>query len=285
MKHKAITVTACDSHSEHRFPAPASWRKYVVNHCLEFACDCAFNFEYFLVCPSYYYSIIYTVSLLLLLWLCVSDHEFSQHHASFHVHVYFHVISGIKVWLIDWLIDLLTDWLTDWLTGWLAGWLAGWLTDWLTDWVTDWLIDWLTDWLIGWVLLTAWLADWRHLPCLTRRVQQRRYKQERKRQRRDQGASNPPYAKQNNYAPLPFRNHAFNEHEESGYGMARRPRGDRESRPFSKPTNQRQRARQVPTAPSEVCRLYQNALKKKRQNTSNISTKTPFWATTGLLIH
>ena len=23
-------------HSEHRFPAPASWRKYVVNHCLEF---------------------------------------------------------------------------------------------------------------------------------------------------------------------------------------------------------------------------------------------------------
>ena len=25
------------AHSEHRFPAPASWRKYVVNHCLEFA--------------------------------------------------------------------------------------------------------------------------------------------------------------------------------------------------------------------------------------------------------
>ena len=28
------------SHSEHRFPAPASWRKYVVNHCLEFGLQC-----------------------------------------------------------------------------------------------------------------------------------------------------------------------------------------------------------------------------------------------------
>ena len=28
-------------------------------------CDCAFNFEYFMVCLSYYYSIIYIVDLLL----------------------------------------------------------------------------------------------------------------------------------------------------------------------------------------------------------------------------
>ena len=150
-----------------------------------------------------------------------------------------------------------------------------WLIGWLTDWLIDWLVDSFIHSLIRWVLLTAWLADWRHLPCLIRRVQQRRYKQERKRQRRDQGARNPPQGKQNNYTPLPFRNHAFNEQEESGYGMARRPRGDRESRPFSKPTNQRERARHVPTAPSEVCKYHM----------PNISVKTTFRATTGLLIH
>ena len=132
MKHKAITVTAC---------------------------DCAFNFESFLVWPSYYYSIIYTVSLLLLLWLCVSDHECSQHHASFHVHVYFYVISGNKDWLIDWLIYLLIDRLIDWLIDWLTGWLADWLTDWLTDWLIDWLTDWLTDWLIDWLAESCWLPD------------------------------------------------------------------------------------------------------------------------------
>ena len=61
-------------------------------------------YEYFMVCPSYYYSITYIVNLLLLFWMY--DRGCSPHHASFHVHVYF-VIRSNKDILTDWLMPVI----------------------------------------------------------------------------------------------------------------------------------------------------------------------------------
>ena len=58
-----------------------------------------------LVCPSYYYSIIYIVNLLLLLWMCVLSRMLSAPRL-IPCACIFYVIRGNKdilIWLIDWL--------------------------------------------------------------------------------------------------------------------------------------------------------------------------------------
>ena len=67
-------------------------------------------YEYFVICQLYYYSTyIFNLLLTVLMLLWTYDYECSQHHASFHVHVYLTWHGAIK---IDWLIDfLLIDWL------------------------------------------------------------------------------------------------------------------------------------------------------------------------------
>ena len=69
--------------------------KWNMNEVITVAgCDCAFNFENFTVCPSYYHSNIYIVNLLL--WMY--DHECPWHHASFHVYVHFMWYVAIKIY-------------------------------------------------------------------------------------------------------------------------------------------------------------------------------------------
>ena len=75
------------------------------------------------------------------------DYECSQHHASFHVYVYFSwhvVVKRVIDWLIDWTFFALQKRLIDWLSELSLHSKRDWLIDWLNFLCTQKrLIDWL----------------------------------------------------------------------------------------------------------------------------------------------